>query len=205
MLLAAASVSGWAQQWEFGGYGGAGFLGNVNVSSATSGSATAGFQPGFAAGAFFGQNLYSHLSGELHYTFMQSNLRLQSGGTEATFAGQSHAIHYDVILHTNKRESRVQYFAAIGGGARIFRGTGQEQAFQPLSQFGYFTKTQTIKPMASVGGGLKYALTSRVFLRLELRDYITPFPTQVITPAPGAKFGSILNELVPMVTVSYEH
>ena len=36
---------------------------------------------------------------------------------------------------------------------KLFRGTGAEEAYQPLSQFGYFTKTQAIKPMISVGGG----------------------------------------------------
>jgi hypothetical protein len=46
----------------------------------------------------------------------------------------------------------VQFFAAAGGGMRIFQGTGTEAAYQPLSQFGYFTKTRVVKPMASVGG-----------------------------------------------------
>ena len=58
--------------------------------------------------------------------------------------------------------------------------------------------------MASVGGGVKIALTRNVFLRTEIRDYITAFPKEVITPAPGAKYGNILHDLVPMVGIGVE-
>ncbi len=112
-------------------------------------------------------------------------------------------MHYDLIWHTTRGESRVQYFAAVGGGIKLFRGTGTEQAYQPLSQFGYFTKTQAVKPMLSIGGGLNYQLTPKLFLRAEIRNFITPFPTQIITPAPGVKFGSVLNNLAPMIGINY--
>ena len=204
VLLAAAGTASFAQQWEFGGGAGAGFLPGVGVTSSV-GSATAGFQTGFAAGAFLGQNLYRHISGELHYGFMQTNLRLQSGGTEATFSGVSHVVHYDLVLHTNRKGSRTQYFAAFGGGLKVFRGTGKEAAYQPLSQYGYFTKTQALKPMGDFGVGMRYALTPKVFLRTEFRDYITVFPTELITPAPGTRYGNLLHDFVPMVTISYEN
>jgi len=202
LLLAAAAASCFAQQWEFGGSGGAGFLSHTAVSGAT-GAATAGFQAGFAAGAFVGQNLYTHLSGELHYGYLQSNLHLSSGGSSASFSGVAHVVHYDLVWHTNRRGSRVQYFAAVGGGLKVFRGTGTEAAYQPLSQFGYFTKTQALKPMASVGGGLKYALSERLSLRTEVRDYITAFPTAVLTPPKGVSYGALLHDIVPMVGISY--
>jgi hypothetical protein len=193
-----------AQQWELGGVGGGGFLNSVPVTGPAAGSATAGFQTGAAFGGFLGYNSYRHVGGELRYGYLQSNLRLQSGGTKATFAGVSHVVHYDLILHTSRHNSPVQFFAAVGGGMKIFRGTGKEAAYQPLSQYGYFTKTQVLKPMASVGAGLKYSITRKVFLRTEFRDYITAFPEEIIAPAPGAKFGRILHDLVPMVGLSVE-
>jgi hypothetical protein len=204
LLLAAAGTTCFGQQWEFGGGAGAGFLPGVGVTSAV-GSATAGFQAGFSAGGYVGQNLYNHISGELHYAFLQSNLRLQSGGTEATFSGVSHVLHYDVVWHTNRKGSRTQYFGAVGGGLKVFRGTGTEAAYQPLSQFGYFTKTQALKPMGTVAIGMRYALRPKVFLRTEIRDYITMFPKELITPAPGTKYGSMLHDFVPMVSISYEY
>src|ERR1039457_2465031 len=203
LWLAGASARCFGPPGEFGGLGGAGFLNNVNVSS-PAGSATTGFQNGLAAGAFVGQNLYPHISGELHYAYLQSNLHITSGGQQATFSGNAHVVHYDIILHTNKKGSRTQLFVAMGAGLKIFRGTGTEAAYQPLSQFGYMTKTQQLKPMASVGAGVRFTLANRFYLRTEFRDFITPFPTQVIAPAPGTKFGSILQDFVPMVALSYE-
>jgi hypothetical protein len=203
LLMSAAAGAAFGQQWEFGGIGGGGFLDNVKATG-TIGSATAGFQSGFAAGAFFGQNLYNHISGELRYAYLQSDLSLKSAGSQASFTGAAHVVHYDVILHTNRRGKRAQLFAALGAGMKIFQGTGTEEAYQPLSQFGYFTKTQALKPMASVGGGIRWNITGRVFMRAEFRDYITMFPKEIITPAPGVKYGTLLNDLVPMVGISYE-
>jgi len=203
LLLASMAATCGAQQWEVGGIGGGGFLSNVGVAGPV-GSATAGFQTGAAFGAFFGHNTYSHIGGELRYAYLQSNLQLSSGGSSVSFAGTAHVLHYDLILRTTPRNSRMQVFAAIGGGMKVFRGTGAEAAYQPLSQFGYFTKTQALKPMASVGGGVKFFIARKVFLRTEFRDYITAFPKEIITPAPGAKYGSILHDFVPMVGLSYE-
>jgi hypothetical protein len=203
LSLAAAVVCGFGQQWEFGGVGGAGFLNNVNVSS-PAGSATAGFETGAAFGAFFGQNLYPHFSGELRYEYLQSNLHIQSGGTNATFTGNSQVLHYDLLWHTSRKGSRMQAFVAVGGGLKIFRGTGEEEAYQANYQFGYMTKTQQLKPMADLGAGLRFTLAHHLFLRTEFRDYITAFPASIIAPAPGAKFGSILQDFVPMAGISYE-
>jgi hypothetical protein len=203
LVLTAVTAAGFAQGWEFGGSGGGSFLNHVSVT-APAGSATAGFQPGFVVGGYVGYGQYKHIGGELRYGYLPSNLSLKSGGTEATFSGQAHVVHYDVIFKTAKNSSKVQFFAAVGGGLKVFRGTGTEAAYQPLYQYGYFTKTQALKPMASVGGGVKFTLSKKVFLRTEIRDYITAFPKEVITPPAGVKYGSILNDLVPMVTLGVE-
>jgi len=200
-ILAATALLG-QQQWEFGAVGGGGLINNVAAAS-PAGSATAGFAPGFATGVFAGQNLYRHVSGEIRYEYMQSDLRLAAGGQTAQFSGAAHAIHYDVIFHTNRKESRAQLFGAVGGGVKAFFGTGAEQAFQPLSQFGYFTKTQTMKPMISAGAGVMYRVGPNVYLRTEVRDFMTTFPTAVLTPAPGVKYGSLLHGVVPMVGIVY--
>ncbi len=202
VLLVSAASLGWAQKWEFGAVGGAGFLSNVGVTS-TAGAATTGFQTGGVAGVFLAHNSYKHISGEFRYAFLENNLHIQSGGSEASFGGQAHVLHYDIILHTNRPGSKRELFVAFGGGTKIFRGTGQEAAYQPLSQFGYFTKTTVMKPMASIGAGMKYSLSPKLVLRTEVRDYITAFPTALIAPAPGAKFGRLLQDVVPMVGLSY--
>lgn len=203
LFLTALAGSSFGQQWEFGGLAGAGFLNNVNVSGAA-GKATAGFQSGAAFGGFVGQNLYPHLSGELRYAYLENDLRIKSGSTNATFGGNAHVLHYDLLYHTNRKGSRIQGFVAVGGGVKVFRGTGEPQAYQANSQYGYLTQTQQLKPMGDFGAGIRFEITRHVYLRTEFRDYITPFPTQVITPAPGTKYGSILQDLVPMASISYE-
>jgi len=203
LLMAAAAASGLAQQWEVGGIGGGSFLNTAGVSSPV-GAATAGFQSGFVGGAFFGQNLYRHLSGEVRYEFFQSNLKISAGGTTATFSGLAHAIHYDLIWHTERKNSPVQLFAALGGGMKVFYGTGAQQAYQANYQYGYMTQTHEVKPMVSVGGGFTYKLSQRVYLRAEVRDFLTPFPSKVIAPpSSNVKYGSILNDLVPMMGLEY--
>jgi hypothetical protein len=175
----------------------------LSVSS-SAGSANAGFQPGFAASAFVGQRYSDRISGEVRYTFFDNAMKLSSGSQNTTFSANAHAVYYDVLLTTRPRESRAQFYGIIGGGMKIYRGTGTEQAFQPLSQFAYLTKTQKVEPMASVGGGVKFRLSPHVAMRAEIRDFLTPFPKALITPAPGAKIGSFLNDFVPMISVSYE-
>ena len=201
VLFVLAPAAGFAQ-WEFGADGGVGLLNHVAVSS-PSGSATAGFAPGFTAGAFIGENLYTHFSGEIHYDYMQSGLRLTSGGQTADFSGGAHAVHYDMVYHTNHGESPVQFFAALGGGLKAFIGTGAQEAYQPLSQYGYFTKANAVKLMVTGGAGVTFKLSSSVSLRMEVRDFSTGFPTTVLTPPQGVKYGSMLNEVVPMVSIVY--
>jgi Outer membrane protein beta-barrel domain len=202
LLLAAAAICAHAQHWEFGGVGGQAFLNNVPVSGAGA-SATAGFQQGGVFGAFLGQNISAHIAGEVRYEYMQSDLELKSGGSTASFKGSAHVVHYDLLLHTNIHHSPLQLFAAVGGGMKYFRGTGTEAAYQPLSQFGYFTKTTAIKPMGVVGGGVSFRIAKHVFMRTEVRDFITAFPTQVLTPPPGVKYAKLLHDVVPMAGLSY--
>jgi Outer membrane protein beta-barrel domain len=202
LVILSAATAAFAQQWEFGAVGGVGLLNTVSASGAA-GSATAGFANGAVAGAYFGQTLNHNLTGEIRYEYFQSDLRLSSNGQSTQFTGSADAIHYDLLYHTNRKESRTQFFVSVGGGMKLFRGSGAQQAYQPLSQFGYFTKTQAIKPMGTVGAGLMYQLAPKLFLRAEVRDFITPFPSQVLTPAPGIKYGGILMDIVPTVGISY--
>jgi hypothetical protein len=202
LLLAAAAAGGFAQQWEFGVAAGYSQAPSIPVT-ASAGTATTGFAPGGAFSVFLGQNQGRFLSGELRYSYIMGDARIQSGGASTTFAAVSHEVHYDLLLHTSNK-SRVQLFVAIGGGVKVFDGTGVPAAYQPLMQYAYLTQTRTLKPMGSVGAGIKWGITKRVLLRTEVRDYITPFPTEVITPAQGATFGrTIMHDFVPMVGLSF--
>ncbi len=191
-----------AQEWEVGGMVGGSFSNDLTASNAI-GSATAGFSNGPAAGAILGHDLYSRVSGELRYALDFSSLRISGAGASATFQGQAHSIDYDVLVHARSARSRVRPFALAGGGMRDFRGVGTESSYQALSNFALLTKTSQWTPVATFGGGVKFAITPRVLLRVEVRDYFSRFPTQVIAPAPGAHLSGWLNDLVPMAGITY--
>jgi hypothetical protein len=204
ILVFAAAALGLAQQWEVGGAVGASFVPGVSVSG-PAGSATAGFQTGVAGGVWLGQYGSRRIGGEIRYEFMQSNEKLASGGTTATFTGYSHTIHYDVLIQGRRRESQAQLYGLVGGGMRLFQGTGKESAYQPLYQFGYLTRTTQIKPMVDFGAGIKIPLSPRFMLRAEIRDFLTQFPKDIIAPAPGMKFGFMLHDIVPMIGIAYRY
>jgi opacity protein-like surface antigen len=204
-VAVALSLSGaaMAQDWELGGMASYAFFKNQSLLS-PDGPANAGFKSGPAFGGVLGYNTPNRwIGGEFRYTYQDSPLKVSAGGSEATFGGRSHLVHYDVLIHPPQHRSRLQPFAAVGGGLAVFRGTGDEQAYQPLSNFAILTHTQDLKPLISVGGGLKYQISPRLFFRAEFRDYITRFPTKVITPIPGNTVGGWLNNFVPMFGLSY--
>ena len=195
-IVAVAACFG--QQYEMGAAAGGGFARNATLAGAA-GSAAAGLGTGEVFGGWIAHGMYSRISGEVRYSYMRQDLQL-SGGS-AKFQGEAHAMHYDVLFHAAKSRAKVQPFVAVGGGFKLYRGTGTEAAYQPLSNFGYLTKTMEWKPMISAGGGVRVALTGHVFLRMEFRDYITPFPSKVITPAPGVKASGWLHDIVPLAGI----
>ena len=197
-LLATLAV---AQEWELGVSGGFGFSRNPTVTN-DAGSGNAGFKYGLTAGAVAGNDLYDRISGEMHYLYRVSNLKATGGGQQADSSGEAHLIHYDVLYHTADRDAKVRPFLAGGGGLKVYRGTGNERAGQPAGTFALLTRTQELKPLVSAGGGVKVALTDTLHLRLEIRDYITPFPKEVVAPAPGARIKGWLHDFVPTVGVS---
>lgn len=189
-----------AQTWEVGGSAGFGIYRDLSLSSPAA-SGKIGFEPGFNAGAVFGNDLYRFIGGEVRYTYISDDLRVSSGGTKVTFGGQSHAIHYDVLLHARSKESAVRPFFAVGAGMKFYRGTGAEQVYQPLGNLAVLTHTSQPEALISVGGGVKYRLSPRALIRVDFRDYLTPVPDELFaTPAP--KVSGWFHDFVVMVGVS---
>ena len=189
-----------AQQWELGGALGYGIYKNQQVTSGTT-EGTAGFGHGLAFSINGGQDLYRYIGGEIRYTHRTNDLKLSSEGTDVRFSGESHAIHYDLLLNTAPKGSRIRPFVAVGGGLKVFRGTDQESEFQPLNHLAVLTRTHQVKPLISVGAGLRIALSRNGLLRLDVRDYITPFPDEVIVPVPPARIKGWLHDFVPMIGI----
>ncbi len=199
-LLGAAVCFG--QQWEIGASGGIGVHTNSSLTS-ENGKADVGFKVGPAFSGFVTQTMYQHLSGQIRYTFQFDDLKVASGGKEATFKGQSHSIHYDLLFLAGSPESVVRPYVLGGAGVKIYRGTGKEQESQELGQFAALTHTQQAKPLVTFGGGFKAKVGARGFVYVEVRDYLTPFPSNVIAPMPPAKVSGWIHDFVPMIGLSF--
>jgi hypothetical protein len=201
MALAAAPAL-LAQQWEVGAQGGGSLYLNNSVTGSR-GSGDVGFKPGIAAGGWLGHSTGGRLGGEIRYLFQRNDMKVASGGTSYAFGGVAHSVHYDLLIHKGSSEDRVRPFFAVGGGIKGYRGTGKEVALQPLINVAILTQTQQWQPMLSFGGGVKWTLGPRTLLRAEVRDFVTPFPTDVILPTPGNKVSGWVHSITPLIGISY--
>jgi hypothetical protein len=190
-----------AADMEVGAAGGFGFYQDATVTNA-SGTAKAGFGPRFALSGLAGRNWGEHLAVEGRYTFQDGDLALSSQGREANLDGDAQSALGEMLLYANSKESRFRVFAAGGAGVKIYQGTQRITGPRPLSDFASLQKASQACPLLTFGGGVKYALSPRWIVRLDVRDYVTPFPTGVITPAAGAHIGGWLHDLVPTLGIS---
>ena len=192
----------YAQRYDFTVFGGGSFTSSATISNPL-GSVDGGFKPGFSAGASFGQEMYKYIGGEIRYTYQKQDMKLSGNGQEATFAGNSQAIHYDLLLHATPRNAHVRPYVAVGGGVKYYSGTGNESSVQPLSDIAVLTRTSQWVGLVSFGGGVKIALSHGITFRVDVHDYLTPFPKDVIAPAPGSSVSGWLNNLVPTAGITF--
>ncbi len=202
LCLVAASESALAQKWEIGGGAGGSFYSAKTVSRASL-TADAKFDTGWGVTGYVGHNVYNKVAGEIRYSFLKNDAKLTSGSAQALFGANAHAIHYDVLLHATGVDSKIRPFVAVGGGIKVYQGTGREVVAQPLGNLAFLTKTSEYKPMATFGAGVKLNVSKRIGFRVEVKDYFSQFPKEVIAPASGSKLnGDWIHNFVAMVSVS---
>jgi outer membrane protein W len=196
LALAVATPAAFAQKWEVGFGAGGSFLTSDTITSPT-GNADATRDPGLAVSAWLDNTIGSGLfGGELRYDHENGDLKLSSGGTSVKFASQSNAIHYDFLYNFTSSESAVRPFVAAGGGVKWYSGTGTEQVYQPLSNIAVFSDVRDMRAMVSVGAGIKFNIAKSTLLRLEVHDYMTPFPSTLIAPTSGSVSGWVQDFVV---------
>ncbi len=104
----------------------------------------------------------SHLSHEFNYAWQRSGINLD------TRAVAIHNIYYNAVLHATPADTAVRPFVTVGGGLSAFFDPGGS-SFQGLSasekKLGY-----------NYGGGIKFRLTDRFGMRLDVRDHVTGKP-----------------------------
>lgn len=191
-----------AQPYEIGGAAGYGWYRNGTIFGQGV-TAQAGIRDRFAAGFVLGEDLYDYVSGEIRYLFHDGHPFLSARGIERDIQGQSHAIHYDLLVHTSKRESRLRPYFAAGAGIKGYVIAGPEPSPQPAPDLGLLRAEDEWMFLATVGVGVKYRVHRNVLLRLDLRDYMTRFPKRQIAPAGNNTARGIFQQITPLFGVSY--
>jgi Outer membrane protein beta-barrel domain len=191
------------QSWEVGGAVGGGFYTSQTITNATAGNADAKIGAGMAVGTWLGFGANGRWAGEVRYNFQGGDLQLSSGSGNASFGSATHTMTYDFHYQFRTSEDKVRPYVAFGAGMKAYQGNGTEVASQPLSKIALLTKTTEVRPVASFGFGVKARIGANWMLRAEVHDYLSPFPTKVITPNTGSKVGGWMNDIVPMVGISY--
>jgi hypothetical protein len=190
-----------SQHWEVGADGGYGASRDVPVTAGTATGST-GFSSGYAFGALLGSQFNRVAGGEIRYTYQADDLRVSLGSTTVNAKARSQALHYDVLIHAKSVESPVRPFLAVGAGVKFYQGTGAEPAFQPLSNLVVLSHTSETKPLVSVGGGVKFKVSQRALLRIDIRDYLTPVPTNILATPANSKISGWIHDFVLLVGVS---
>jgi opacity protein-like surface antigen len=200
LLPLAACASG--QSVEIGAAAGYGIYRNASVY-APAGVAVAGFGNRFTLSALLGQDLYEFVSGEVRYTYQDGDPFLEAGGVRTNVQGHSHAIHYDLLFHARSRSRRWRPYFAAGLGAKHFAVSGPANPGAPLGEIARLTTEGEFKPLVTAGGGVRFAIRPRVALRLDFRDYFTPFPKTVIAPAPYGTARGFFHQFTALAGVSF--
>ena len=201
-FAAAMLPAAMAQKWEVGVGGGGGFYTSQDVTLGST-SAAANLKTNLVLSAWVGQNITDRWGGELRYSYQPGDLQLKQNSTQATFGAETHTVNYNFLWHARPSEATVRPFLSGGAGIKFFQGTGTETETQNLSQYALLTKANDLTAVVSVGGGVKVKLGAHAWLRMDVHDYMSPFPKQVITPNAGATVGGWLHDIVPMVAVSF--
>lgn len=191
-----------AQNWETGAAIGFGFYRDATLSGATS-TGRAGFGPRFALGAMAGRSLGEHFSIEGRYTLQDGDLEIVSHGMEANLDGAASSFLGELVASPRSRHAFLRPYLAGGGGVKIYRGTQDPAPVEPLMDLALLHHATQAVSLLTYGGGVKLHVAPHWWLRLDLRDYATPFPTRVISAAPGVRLHGWLHDLVPMLGMSW--
>jgi hypothetical protein len=191
-----------AQQWELGALAGYAWDHDASIENPT-GSAEAGFKPGFAGGVVFGENMYEHLGGEIRYLFRVGGPQLTFGGTRISASGYTNIIHYDFLVHITRKEDKIRPYVAGGAGIKVFTGPSRLLYTQPLQDFALIARGNQAKPLISVGGGVKYRVRKGLQLRLDFRAYMAPAPDLVFRTVFPSQIHGWTYDFMPTLGVSY--
>ena len=200
VLAAAPAIAQEPTRWELGVIGGFGYSPSLTVKNSVT-SASTGYANGGVIGVYAGEDTYRYWGGEANYLYRMSDLKLSGNGRSVKFGAHTHIITGDFLAHLRPVGARIRPYISFGGGIEVVQGTGAESATQPLGNLAALTHTNEVMPVGEGGVGVKVQLSRHLRLRVQVRDFISRAPDEVITPAPGASISGIVNDIVGMGTL----
>jgi len=66
-----------------------------------------------------------------------------------------------------------------------------------------FSDVRDMRAVVSVGAGVKFNIAKSTLLRLEVHDYLTPFPSTLIAPVGGSTVGGWIQDFVVSAGLSF--
>ena len=171
--------------------------------SAPAGTAEAGIGPRYMLNAAVGRRFGEHFAIEGVWTFQDGDFEISSGGVKTAFDANAHAVHGDVLGYLLPRSSRFRPYVVGGAGGKFYHGQEPPNPARPLAQFGGFRDGTDSRALLTYGGGVEYRFSPRWSLRLDLRDYTTPFPASVIVPVAGAHLNGWLHDFGTVLGVTF--
>jgi opacity protein-like surface antigen len=170
-----------AAQAQFIGIGGGRLLARDLGRGATGGAPRSEFHGGglFALDVGFRRFPYGILG--VHYSFARADLSIQRGdglGSSADAEVRSHTVTFDTRLRT-PFVSSFRFFGLAGAGVTRLGLDVKREVGTPFPDGapGGFTAF-----VFTYGGGVERHLHQLVHLRVEVRDYRSPIPTELFRP-----------------------
>ena len=165
---------------------------------APAGVASAVIGPRYALDAKIGRRFLERFAVEAAYSFQDGDYEIASGGRKTAFDAHTHAIHGDVSAYLRRSSQALRPYLVVGTGAKFYQGIEQPHP-RPLNEFGGFRQGVDARALLTFGAGVEWTFGPHLALRLDARDYATPFPASAIVPATGSNLGGWIHDFVPIL------
>ena len=199
LLLTASTV--FAADWQATASAGFGAYHPLTYQ-APAGTAEEGIGPRYVLNAAIGRLIGNHLAVEGAWTFQDGDFELSSGGSKTAFDANAYAVHGDLLYYFRGRHASIRPYVVGGAGAKFYHGVEPPHT-RPLADFGSFRDGVDTRALLTFGGGVDWNFSHHWGLRLDVRDFATPFPTSVIVQAPGSNLSGWLQDMVATVGIRF--
>ncbi|GEM_PF-5687252 len=190
-----------AADWHAGAGAGYGLYNSAKIT-APAGTAETSIGPRYALTAYGGRRITDYVDLDGAWTFQDGDFEIRSGGRKTAFDAHAHSVHGSLVAYFLRSHSTLRPFVEAGGGVKFYQGI-EAPSTRPLEEFATFHNVTDARALITFGGGVDWNFSNRWTLRIDFRDYTTPFPASIVVPAPGGKVSGWLHDFLPTAVVTF--